>query len=248
MAMVPSPGFMGGPPMPPFGAPPWGPPMAPYDAPPMWFPPMGPMGPPPPGMYFDGPPHPGRSRSRSRSRDGDYRRNGRRGKGGNDRGRRREPFKPYHSETVPRSTDLEAEADSGERKTTAMLRNIPNKYEQASLLDEIDSEGFADEYDFFYLPMDMHNKTNVGYAFVNFLESRELDRFCTHFEGYRFKKVSSHKIAAVCPAHVQGLEKNIQQLAKKAVTQFRNSEYRPIVLRDGKRIDFNQVAKEMNQT
>lgn len=126
-----------------------------------------------------------------------------------------------------------------------MLRNIPNKYTQVSLLEEIDSEGFTDEYDFFYLPMDMHNKTNVGYAFVNFLDSGDLDRFCRHFEGYRFKQMVSQKIASVSPAHVQGLEKNIQQLAKKAVTQFRNSEYRPIVVRDGRRVDFNDFAKDL---
>jgi len=240
---------MGAPPLPPMGAP-WGPPMGPYDMPPpshMWaYPPMGPMGPTPPAGYFDGPSRSGRSRSRSRSR-GD-RRNGRRGKRGDDRDGGREPFKPYHATSVPKSTDLEAEKDESTCKTTAMLRNIPNKYTQASLLEEVDSEGFADGYDFFYLPMDMHNKTNVGYAFINFLQSRDLERFCGHFEGYRFKQVSSQKIAAVSPAHVQGLEKNISQLSKKAVTQFRNSEYRPIVLRDGRRIDFNQVAKEINQS
>ena len=50
-----------------------------------------------------------------------------------------------------------------------MLRNIPNRYSQASLLEEIDLAGFKGSYDFFYLPMDTQNRTNVGYAFINFL-------------------------------------------------------------------------------
>ena len=33
--------------------------------------------------------------------------------------------------------------------------------------------GFVDTYDFFYLPMDTKNRTNVGYAFINFLSSQD---------------------------------------------------------------------------
>lgn len=50
-----------------------------------------------------------------------------------------------------------------------MLRNIPNRYSQAGLLEEIDHSGFKGSYDFFYLPMDTQNRTNVGYAFINFV-------------------------------------------------------------------------------
>ena len=35
-----------------------------------------------------------------------------------------------------------------------MLRNIPNKYTQAMILDEIDENGLYKKYDFFYLPID----------------------------------------------------------------------------------------------
>jgi protein phosphatase 1 regulatory subunit 42 len=39
------------------------------------------------------------------------------------------------------------------KKTTLMIKNIPNKYSKQLLLEEIDSK-FAGKYDFFYLPMD----------------------------------------------------------------------------------------------
>lgn len=57
-----------------------------------------------------------------------------------------------------------------------MLRNIPNRYSQASLLQEIDAAGYEGTYDFFYLPMDTQNRTNVGYAFINFLTPQDLER------------------------------------------------------------------------
>lgn len=39
------------------------------------------------------------------------------------------------------------------KKTTLMIKNIPNKYSKQLLLEEINAR-FAGKYDFFYLPMD----------------------------------------------------------------------------------------------
>lgn len=52
---------------------------------------------------------------------------------------------------VQDSTEFEVSKD--DRRTTLMIRNIPNKYTQKMLLEEIDTQ-FKDLYDFFYLPID----------------------------------------------------------------------------------------------
>lgn len=39
-------------------------------------------------------------------------------------------------------------------RTTIMLRNIPNKYTQEMILQEIDESGLEKRYNFFYLPID----------------------------------------------------------------------------------------------
>lgn len=111
------------------------------------------------------------------------------------------------------------------------------------LLEEINKQGFEGTYDFFYLPMDSHNKTNVGYAFVNFLDGADLERFCRHFENRAFDQYQSNKIATVSPAHINGLEANVRHLAKKAVSQFKDREYQPIVFRDGSRISFRDALR-----
>lgn len=125
-----------------------------------------------------------------------------------------------------------------------MLRNIPNKYMQSSLLEEINGLGFEGTYDFFYLPMDVHNKTNVGYAFINFTSTAHMQRFIDVFTNRSFEKNPSQKIAGVCPAHVQGLEKNVRQLARKAVAQFKDREYQPIVFRNGRIVSFKEALNE----
>jgi hypothetical protein len=55
-----------------------------------------------------------------------------------------------------------------DRRTTFMIRNIPNKYTQQMLLDLI-NETHRGQYDFVYLRMDFKNRCNVGYAFINFI-------------------------------------------------------------------------------
>mmetsp|Transcript_54228 Transcript_54228/g.156702 ORF Transcript_54228/g.156702 Transcript_54228/m.156702 type:complete len:465 (+) Transcript_54228:2223-3617(+) len=159
----------------------------------------------------------------------------------------RKSFEPYHSKAVPRSQDLRASAKQGLRSqdasvTTLMLRNIPNKYAQSTLLEEIDEMGFAGTYDFFYLPMDVQNRSNVGYAFINFRLPAYAQRFYAMFSEHRFRKHPSRKISNVSAAHVQGLDANLKHFENRAVTHARNNEYRPVVLSGSKRIDFAEAV------
>lgn len=158
-------------------------------------------------------------------------------------------FQPYHSQSVPKSENLGANAFSrattGEPITTMMLRNIPNKYTQNTLLQEIDDLGFVQTYDFFYLPMDVHNRSNVGYAFINFVDPVDAERFRNTFYDHRFQRFQSRKISSVCVAHVQGLDQNLRHFENRAVTHARNDQYRPIVLRGNMRVDFEEAVAEV---
>merc|ERR1719409_1817257 len=129
--------------------------------------------------------------------------------------------------------------------TTIMLRNIPNRYSQSCLIEEINGVGFSGRYDFFYLPMDVHNRTNVGYAFINFLTPQDALRFSRTLTNYKFQQHSSQKIATVSPAHIQGLVRNLLHFSNRAVAQSRDIQYRPIVVRNGRFRDCCEVLPEM---
>lgn len=155
-------------------------------------------------------------------------------------------FQPYHAQSVPKSENLQTLADAGDvQVTTLMFRNIPNKYTQNTLLREIDEFGFTDTYNFFYLPMDVHNRSNVGYAFINFETPNDAERFRAVFSEHRFQRFNSRKIGGVCTAHVQGLEENVRHFENRAVTQAKNDQYRPIVLKARQRIEFEDAVAEV---
>ena len=63
-----------------------------------------------------------------------------------------------------------------------MIQNIPNKFTKELLIQVIDRQ-FAGKYDFFYLPIDMKNNCNVGYAFINFVDLPSIREFYDVYHG-----------------------------------------------------------------
>lgn len=128
--------------------------------------------------------------------------------------------------------------------TTVMIRNIPSEYTQDDLIDEVsESLGWRDLFDFFYLPWDMVNNANIGYAFVNLKDTATAQRAVHVFSNYRFKRCESRKVAKVLPAHIQGLENNLRHLQDRAVCHG-NHPYTPVVMWNGAKIELSKVFHE----
>lgn len=88
-------------------------------------------------------------------------------------------------------------------RTTLMVKNIPNKYDQEMLLETVNKK-FKGTYDFFYLPIDFKNKCNVGYAFINFIEPTSVAKFFEDFNQKRWEKFNSEKVCSIAYARIQG--------------------------------------------
>jgi len=131
----------------------------------------------------------------------------------------------------------------GNSVTTLMIRNIPNRYSQSELLAEIREAGFDNKFDFFYLPMDHETHANFGYAFINFVDEREVDPFTKRFNGLKLNRFTSNKIIQIVPAQLQGFQANLQHYCKKAVCTDDNIDYRPLFFVDGKCLEFHRAAE-----
>jgi hypothetical protein len=114
-----------------------------------------------------------------------------------------------------------------------MMRNIPNKYRQQMLLDELQDAGFRMEtdFDFFYLPMDHSNAANLGYAFINFCDTALANAFASAFSGKKMRRFNSHKTVMVMPASIQGYERNYRYYSSTRVAQADDPAYRPMFLK-----------------
>lgn len=117
--------------------------------------------------------------------------------------------------------------------TTVMMRNLPNKYTQQMLLEELQDGGFRlqQDFDFFYLPMDHSNAANLGYCFINFVETALANAFAAAFQGKKMRRFNSNKTVVVMPASVQGYERNYAYYASTRVVQAEDPQYRPLFLR-----------------
>ncbi|GAV65177.1 RRM_1 domain-containing protein/RRM_2 domain-containing protein [Cephalotus follicularis] len=110
--------------------------------------------------------------------------------------------------------DLDKIINSEDSRTTLMIKNIPNKYTSKMLLDAID-EYHRGTYDFLYLPIDFKNKCNVGYAFINMVSPSHIVSFYQAFNGKKWEKFNSEKVASLAYARIQG--------KAALVTHFQNS-------------------------
>ncbi|KAJ8762032.1 hypothetical protein K2173_006634 [Erythroxylum novogranatense] len=99
--------------------------------------------------------------------------------------------------------DLDKIINGEDARTTLMIKNIPNKYTSKMLLAAID-ENHRGTYDFLYLPIDFKNKCNVGYAFINMLSPKHIVSFYQAFNGKKWEKFNSEKVASLAYARIQG--------------------------------------------
>lgn len=100
--------------------------------------------------------------------------------------------------------------------TTAMLRNIPNKYTRDMLTARLHEDGFKYDLDFLYMPVDFKHKCNMGYAFVNFRSPEACARFAAEYHTADSRKklpgFRSGKVCEVTAARCQGREENVMRL------------------------------------
>jgi hypothetical protein len=109
----------------------------------------------------------------------------------------------------------------------------------------IDDAGFAGQYDFLYVPMDFMSRACYGYAFVNFTQPSDADRFWNTFNGFSQWAFPSRKTCRTfwSKPH-QGLEANIARYRNSPVMHKDvPDEYKPMVLIDGVRSVFPPPTK-----
>lgn len=158
----------------------------------------------------------------------------------------REPEPARRERLAPppdRSSQLEPAFDG--KKTTVMLRNLPNNYSRAMVIEMLDQEGFKRGYDFLYLPMDFKTRACLGYAFVNLVSAIDVPRFWANFNGFSKWALPSQKVCGVTwSGPHQGLEAHVERYRNSPVMHDSVPEnYKPAIFKDGVRAAFPPPTK-----
>ena len=112
--------------------------------------------------------------------------------------------------------DIEKIKRAEDFRTTIMIRNIPNKYNQSALLSELNVR-HQGRFDFLYLPIDFSNNANVGYAFVNFVHPLFIIDLYKEFMGRDWPKYRSQKKCDIKYARLQGFNKLMDHFKHSSV-------------------------------
>jgi hypothetical protein len=118
-----------------------------------------------------------------------------------------------------------------------MVRNVPPSYSMRSLLEELHGRGFVPlgqrghEFDFFYLPIDLGKRCNMGYCFMNMVNAAGVQALCAALESQHLRE-RSRKPLQVVPAASQGYEANLIHFTHSAVLNHHKPEHSPLFLRE----------------
>merc|ERR1712046_334102 len=132
--------------------------------------------------------------------------------------------------------------------TTVMMRNLPVELTRDMLLQLLNDQGFAGEYNFLYMPIDFVKQVGLGYAFLNLVSNDVAPRFWKSFDRFCSWPVCSSKVCRLgwSTPH-QGLQKHIER--------YRNSplmhkdvpdEIRPVLFENGVRVAFPPPTKALH--
>ncbi|XP_042007429.1 protein MEI2-like 5 [Salvia splendens] len=147
--------------------------------------------------------------------------------GAMDRGRRRADSGSQMDCKSQYQLDLDKIRNGEDTRTTLMIKNIPNKYTSKMLLLAID-ETHKGAYDFLYLPIDFKNKCNVGYAFINMASPLHIISFFEAFDGKKWEKFNSEKVAALAYGRIQGKVALVSHFQNSSLIN-EDKRFRPIL-------------------
>jgi len=133
----------------------------------------------------------------------------------------------------------------GKERTTVMLRNLPNNYTREMFLQMLDEHGMKGKYDFVYLPCDFYRDANLGYAFVNMVDSKAVDELWKIFHGFADWALPTAKVCEVSwSGPHQGFKAHIERYRNSPVMHRSvPDEYKPVMFKNGVRKPFPKPTK-----
>ena len=115
-----------------------------------------------------------------------------------------------------------------DQRTTLMIKNIPHYTSQNNLMYIFNNQGYKDEFNFFYLPIDFTKNMNAGYAFINFKNAKSIIKFYLEFNEKPWK-FNQNKKCYLSYARIQGFRAITQHFQNSGIMNQENNEVKPYI-------------------
>lgn len=137
---------------------------------------------------------------------------------------------------------------------TLMVRNLAAETTLDQFLKDLEFFGFfaptkgESSVDFVYLPYlfgtSKQQKQSKGYAFVNFTNEEEAQRFSDIWKSQKSR--CKRRRICICEASVQGLHANLTAWQKSQTSRIRSHRFMPVVIRSGWPIPCSEFLSMVN--
>jgi len=136
------------------------------------------------------------------------------------------------------------DAKALDQVTTFMFRGIPRKYTNQDLVAVLERSVNLDQVDFVYVPWYKNSNSNMGYAFVNFVDVMTARAAYDVMQGSQWGAAHGARSMNLVAAQVQGLVDNLQQYNLKNGSDF-DLIHRPLVFQKGAQLDLQEVVERI---
>jgi len=125
-------------------------------------------------------------------------------------------------------------------RTTLVLRNLPDGFTRDMMAELLTSQGFANKFDFIYVPVKFCTMATIGYAFVNFVSPEAAEDCRSKLEGFTsWWKPCDNVMSVTWSDGDQGLATIIDRHRNSPVMhESVQEEFKPAIYLDGVRRAF----------
>jgi hypothetical protein len=141
-----------------------------------------------------------------------------------------------------------ASPDPTESRTTLLLRNLPNAFRQAELMQILQDTNVLQHVDFLYLPTDFKTAAGLGYAFVNVTCGAQAQLAKAMLTGFsQWRDPACRKVLEVVwSSPHQGLDVLIEKYRNSRIMHPNVPDtFKPALLKDGFRVAFPPPTKRI---
>jgi len=130
-------------------------------------------------------------------------------------------------------------------ETTLIFRHVPRKYTKYDVVVALEQHVTRLDFNFVHVPWDRYSASNMGFAFVNFVNPATALKILAEMQGSLWPGDARLRPMKVMPSHAQGLTANLQK--HMANVREPDRTHCPLILSEGEEVPIRTLLLQIEQ-